>query len=131
MLCFTVLQGQNGWEVTYDPTDICALKGATVEMHCNYKHPSSVEKIVKTFWSKKSYYGDDSDLERGQGYLDRVRYYCNNKYCTLRIRKLRESDAAVYKFRFITNQQTWKYTGEPGVTLEFVTGNIFTASHSA
>uniref|UniRef100_A0A3B4UKV6 Ig-like domain-containing protein n=1 Tax=Seriola dumerili TaxID=41447 RepID=A0A3B4UKV6_SERDU len=37
--------------------------------------------------------------------------------CTLRIRDLRESDSAEYKFRITTNQPGGKYKGEPGVTL--------------
>lgn len=129
MLCFTVLQGQNGWEVTYDSTHICALEGATVDIRCNYRYPSSVT-IKKKFWSIKNYYDDDSDLKEEQ-YSGRVKYICGFNDCTLRIKNLRESDAAVYKFRFISYQATGKYTGEPGVTLEFVTGNIFTASHLA
>ncbi|TDH15661.1 hypothetical protein EPR50_G00011620, partial [Perca flavescens] len=40
-----------------------------------------------------------------------------NKDCTLTIRNLRQIDSAVYKFRFITNLSTGKYTGYPGVTL--------------
>uniref|UniRef100_A0A668RLJ4 B-cell receptor CD22 n=1 Tax=Oreochromis aureus TaxID=47969 RepID=A0A668RLJ4_OREAU len=50
-------------------------------------------------------------------YTGRVEYRSNQKDCTLRITELRESDSAVYKFRFITNQQRGSYTGSPGVTL--------------
>ncbi|CAL8240712.1 unnamed protein product, partial [Gadus morhua 'NCC'] len=37
--------------------------------------------------------------------------------CTLRIKDLRQSDSAVYKFRFTTNQPGGEYTEDPGVTL--------------
>ncbi|CAL8240406.1 unnamed protein product [Gadus morhua 'NCC'] len=37
--------------------------------------------------------------------------------CALRIRDLRRSDSAVYKFRFTTNQPGVEHTGEPGVKL--------------
>lgn len=125
-----MLQGQNGWEVTYDSTHICALIGATVELRCNYRYPSSLT-IKKKFWSIKNYYGDDSDLREEQQYSDRVNLMHGINDCTLRIENLRESDSVVYKFRLISNRAIGKYTGEPGVTLESVTGNIFTASHLA
>ncbi|CAL8291852.1 unnamed protein product [Gadus morhua 'NCC'] len=41
---------------------------------------------------------------------------CHGK-CSLRINDLRQSDSAVYKFRFTTNLPGGKYTGDPGVTL--------------
>ncbi|XP_075939068.1 uncharacterized protein LOC142940066 [Anarhichas minor] len=46
---------------------------------------------------------------------------CYEKWCTLIITDLRESDSAEYKFKFTTNQPDEKYTGSPGVTLS-VTG---------
>ncbi|XP_039469514.1 B-cell receptor CD22-like isoform X2 [Oreochromis aureus] len=48
-------------------------------------------------------------------YAGRVSYSTQRKSCTLTIRDLRESDSAVYKFRFETDQK--HFTGLPGVTL--------------
>ncbi|KAL7405034.1 hypothetical protein ABVT39_022696 [Epinephelus coioides] len=61
---------------------------------------------------------DPVDLTTDPQYSGRVQYDCDKirNYCTLRITDLRESDSAVYKFRFTTNQLS-AYTGEPGVTL--------------
>uniref|UniRef100_A0A669EDJ7 B-cell receptor CD22 n=1 Tax=Oreochromis niloticus TaxID=8128 RepID=A0A669EDJ7_ORENI len=56
-------------------------------------------------------------MKSDSDYTGRVEYRSNQKDCTLRITELRESDSAVYKFRFITNQQGGSYTGSPGVTL--------------
>ncbi|XP_078022748.1 hemicentin-1-like [Epinephelus lanceolatus] len=126
VLCVTVIQGQNGWGVTYSPTKICAVKGSTVEIHCRYTYPSSTTgpqiTVEKTFWFTKVNGRDPVDLTTDPQYSGRVQYDCDKirNYCTLRITDLRESDSAEYKFRFTTNQPNG-YTGSPGVTLS-VTG---------
>ena len=128
MLCVTVVQGQNGWGVTYTSTHICALKGSTVDINCTYRYPSMINNVDtavdETFWFTKLSNNEPVDLRTDSEYADRVQYHCDKKNCTLRITDLRERDSAEYKFRFITNQPGGKYTGLPGVTLT-VTGNIF------
>ncbi|KAL7404084.1 hypothetical protein ABVT39_009245 [Epinephelus coioides] len=119
-LVLVMIQGQNGWGVTYTSTEICAVKGSTVEIHCSYRYPSRINgldtKVEKAFWfiEKKNV-----DLKDDPQYSGRVQYDCDEieTDCTLKITNLRESDSAVYKFRFITNQPGGRYTGEPGVTL--------------
>uniref|UniRef100_A0A4W6EJT1 Ig-like domain-containing protein n=1 Tax=Lates calcarifer TaxID=8187 RepID=A0A4W6EJT1_LATCA len=118
VLCVTVVQGQNGWGVTYTSTEICALKGSTVDIHCTYSHPSPSATAEKRFWFTKNQYGKFVDLKTDTNYLDRVYYDCKNKNCTLTITDLRESDSAEYKFRFILN--SIGYTGSPGVILHMV-----------
>ncbi|XP_062282322.1 myelin-associated glycoprotein-like [Scomber scombrus] len=114
----SVVQGQNDWGVTYTPTKICALKGSTVDISCTYRYPSWINYVEKTFWyTKKIINKEPVDLKTDSEYRGRVQYHCNKNDCTLRITDLRESDSAVYKFRFITNQDRGRYTGEPGVTL--------------
>uniref|UniRef100_A0A4W6EH38 B-cell receptor CD22 n=1 Tax=Lates calcarifer TaxID=8187 RepID=A0A4W6EH38_LATCA len=105
----------NGWGVTYTSTEICALKGSTVDIHCTYSHPSPSATAEKRFWFTKNQYGKFVDLKTDTNYLDRVYYDCKNKNCTLTITDLRESDSAEYKFRFILN--SIGYTGSPGVIL--------------
>ncbi|XP_038561244.1 sialoadhesin-like [Micropterus salmoides] len=116
-----VVQSQNGWGVTYTPTQICALKGSTVDINCTYTYPSSLNnhdtKVQETFWFTKESNNVYVGLKTDPEYSGRVEYICQNKRCTLRITDLRESDSAEYKFRFITNQELGKYTGLPGVTL--------------
>uniref|UniRef100_A0A7N6BWS7 B-cell receptor CD22 n=1 Tax=Anabas testudineus TaxID=64144 RepID=A0A7N6BWS7_ANATE len=114
----TVVKSQNGWGVTYrKPTEICALKGSTVTISCTYGYPYTVERVDKTLWFTKESNNVHVDLRSDPDYSDRVEYQCENKACTLTIRDLRETDSATYKFRFITNLETGRYTGEPGVTL--------------
>uniref|UniRef100_A0A3B4WAF6 Immunoglobulin domain-containing protein n=1 Tax=Seriola lalandi dorsalis TaxID=1841481 RepID=A0A3B4WAF6_SERLL len=112
----------------YPHTRICASKGSTVEIHCSYRYPSRINghytTVKKTFWFTKRI-NDAVDLRTDSDYRGRVEYNCRTgNICTLTIRDLRESDSAVYKFRFTTNRGG-KYKGEPGVTLS-VTGNVFT-----
>uniref|UniRef100_A0A671W0D5 Immunoglobulin domain-containing protein n=1 Tax=Sparus aurata TaxID=8175 RepID=A0A671W0D5_SPAAU len=128
VFCVTVLQGQNDWGVTYSSTEICALKGSTVEINCTYTYPSRLfgrdNEVKETFWLTKLSGNTPVDLRTDSDYQDRVEYSCSEKSCTLRITDLRESDSAEYQFMFITKQPDGRYTGSPGVTLR-VTGNIF------
>ncbi|CAB1440038.1 unnamed protein product, partial [Pleuronectes platessa] len=59
----------------------------------------------------------DSGTVTDPEYSGRVENLCGNNKCTLRISNLRESDSAVYKFRFTTNQPTGSLTGSAAVTL--------------
>lgn len=63
------------------------------------------------------------DLISDKNYNGRVEYLSGYNNCTLRIKDLRKSDSAVYKFRFTTNQHTGRFKGDHGVRL-FVTGNV-------
>uniref|UniRef100_A0A3Q1GYQ6 B-cell receptor CD22 n=1 Tax=Anabas testudineus TaxID=64144 RepID=A0A3Q1GYQ6_ANATE len=116
-----LVQGQNDWGVTYTSTQICGIKGSTVDIHCYYTYPSKVNKQVinvqKTLWFTKGNNNEPVDLRTDSDYIGRVTYQCVDKACTLKITDLRQRDSAVYKFRFITNHPDGKYTVEPGVTL--------------
>ncbi|KAG9332062.1 hypothetical protein JZ751_016195 [Albula glossodonta] len=95
--------GLNGWRVTYTPERICALKGSTVDMPCTYSYPRG---------------HSPEDLSQSPQYRGRVEYrgnYYND--CGLRITGLTESDSVTYRFRFLTNYERGKFTGQPGVTL--------------
>uniref|UniRef100_A0A3B4XU37 B-cell receptor CD22 n=1 Tax=Seriola lalandi dorsalis TaxID=1841481 RepID=A0A3B4XU37_SERLL len=100
---------------------ICALEGSTVAINSFFSYPSTIKEVSTTvqdtFWFRKEIDGVYSDLRRVPAYSHRATYHCNNRKCTLTIENLMKSDSGVYKFRFITNQQGGKYTGEPGVTL--------------
>ncbi|XP_078022740.1 B-cell receptor CD22-like [Epinephelus lanceolatus] len=122
LLSVSVIQGQDDWGVTYTSTEICAVKGSTVEIHCSYRYPSRINgpdtKVEKAFWFIEKKNVANVYLKDDPQYLGRVQYDRDEikTDCTLRITDLRESDSAVYKFRFITNHPN-AYTGEPGVTL--------------
>ncbi|XP_028421240.1 B-cell receptor CD22-like [Perca flavescens] len=113
----TLIQGQIGWGVTYTSTQICAVKGSTVNIPCSYTYPSAVGGVDTTVEQRFWFIQQFVDLTTDSEYSGRVQYHSENKDCTLRISDLRERDSAVYKFRFITNHLTGKYTGSPGVSL--------------
>ncbi|XP_014890057.1 carcinoembryonic antigen-related cell adhesion molecule 1-like [Poecilia latipinna] len=115
-----VEQTYSSWGVTYGSQYICALKGSTVRMSCMYRHPSQEGNIkisvTQTFWFAKTDEGP-VDVKTQEEYADRLEYSSSKKNCTLTIRDVKESDSAVYKFRFITSRSGGSYTGEPGVVL--------------
>ncbi|XP_029284190.1 B-cell receptor CD22-like isoform X4 [Cottoperca gobio] len=118
LLSVQVIQGQSGWGVTYTSTEICAVTGSTVVMSCSYRYPSSRTYYVeRTFWFTKEKDGEPVDLRSDSQYAGRVQYSDSNNFCTLRIRDVRESDSADYKFSIITTHPGGSFTGSPGVTL--------------
>ncbi|CAK6975682.1 hemicentin-1-like isoform X3, partial [Scomber scombrus] len=116
-----LVQAQDDWGVTYTSTQICALKGSTVDINCTYSYPSRISNVNtavdKTLWFTKGSNNKPVDLRTDSEYADRVQYHCDKKNCSLTITDLRERDSAEYKFRFTTNQPGGKYTASPGVTL--------------
>uniref|UniRef100_A0A8C7MJR6 Ig-like domain-containing protein n=1 Tax=Oncorhynchus kisutch TaxID=8019 RepID=A0A8C7MJR6_ONCKI len=115
--CVSVVLSQKGWSVTYTTQSICTLKGSTVEMSCSYTYPSGT--VTTTFWFTKKYAVENYvNLRNDSNYKGRVTYRSDKMNGhNLTITDLRESDSAMYKFRFITDQTGGKYTGDPGVTL--------------
>ncbi|XP_029948724.1 uncharacterized protein LOC115389474 [Salarias fasciatus] len=109
------------WEVNYPETEICALKGSTVEISCSYRYPTRIEnhetRVEHTFWFREEHNDVLLDLKNDWKYSSRVRYEGSEKNCTLIISNLTETDSAEYKFRFITNHRRGKFTGSPGVKL--------------
>ena len=84
----------NGDGVTYSSTEICALKGSTVDISCSYRYPSSVKRAENRFWFRTVQNENYVDLKNEARYLSCVQYNCGNNDCTLRITDLRESDSA-------------------------------------
>uniref|UniRef100_A0A4W6EJW2 Ig-like domain-containing protein n=1 Tax=Lates calcarifer TaxID=8187 RepID=A0A4W6EJW2_LATCA len=121
LLTVSVVQGQDGWGVTYTSTKICAFKGSTVDIHCTYTYPprinDQITAVKETYWFTKKRNKEPVDLRTDSDYTGRVQYHCAENSCTLTITDLRESDSAEYKFRFITNQDGGCFTGSPGVTV--------------
>ncbi|XP_035282773.1 B-cell receptor CD22-like [Anguilla anguilla] len=91
-------------------------------MRCTYSYPSR-HAVQKTFWFIHwNSLQEPEDLSQDPEYSHRVEYLGNqNNDCTFRINQLKESDSAIYCFRFLTNIQDGKYFGQPGVSLT-VTG---------
>ncbi|CAL8349311.1 unnamed protein product [Arctogadus glacialis] len=113
LLSVPALQGNDGWAVTYQASNnVCALRGSTVDIYCNYKFPYAytVEKIL---WFT-TIHNEPVDLKDDTDYTGRVEYSCFRhscyRYsgctgtCKLKIKDLRQSDSAEYKFRITTNK---------------------------
>uniref|UniRef100_A0AAZ3RLD8 Ig-like domain-containing protein n=1 Tax=Oncorhynchus tshawytscha TaxID=74940 RepID=A0AAZ3RLD8_ONCTS len=116
-----VVLGQDGWSVTYTTHSICTLKGSTVELSCSYTYPSGYT-VTTTYWFNKYDAVGPVSLSDDPDYKGLVTYRKDKENGhTLTITDLRESDSATYKFRFTDQTGTWRYTGDPGVTLS-VTG---------
>ncbi|XP_033985841.1 uncharacterized protein LOC117482005 [Trematomus bernacchii] len=141
LLSVSVVQGQDGWGVAYSSTEICAVKGSTVEIRCSYTYPSPwrgrVNTVEKTFWFTKKKDGERVDLTTVSEYAGRVEDLCEKNICTLRIRNLTESDSAEYMFRCskaslcVTNY-TWYKEDEnsPKASGQIFTITDFRAEHS-
>uniref|UniRef100_A0A3Q0T1L0 B-cell receptor CD22 n=1 Tax=Amphilophus citrinellus TaxID=61819 RepID=A0A3Q0T1L0_AMPCI len=112
-----LILGQNGWSVTYTSTQICALKGSTVDMRCSYSYPSTVHNITPTVQDRFWFVKNNEKPVHLKSHSHRFEYRFHENDCTLRITGLRERDSAEYKFRFKTNQDGGSFTGSPGVTL--------------
>uniref|UniRef100_UPI0037E74EE8 B-cell receptor CD22-like n=1 Tax=Semicossyphus pulcher TaxID=241346 RepID=UPI0037E74EE8 len=121
LLVVPVVQGETDWRVTYSSTQICALKGSTVDIPCTYTYPSTIDnrntRVQSRLWFAKEYYYEPVDVRTDSDYTGRVQYLFHENDCTLRITDLRESDSAEYKFRFTTNQPGGSFSGSPGVSL--------------
>ncbi|XP_064813956.1 sialoadhesin-like [Oncorhynchus masou masou] len=116
-----VVLGQDGWSVTYTTQSICTLKGSTVELTCSYTYPRG-HTVTTTYWFNKYDAVGPVSLSDDPDYKGRVTYREDEENGhTQTITDLRESDSATYKFRFTDQTGTWRYTGDPGVTLS-VTG---------
>ncbi|KAK0143748.1 Sialoadhesin [Merluccius polli] len=136
-LFFTVLQGNDDWTVTCTSSNVCSVRGSTVDISCTFKYPEKQHDlsttVLETLWfTKEDRNQKPVDLLSDADYTGRVESSCGeiscfwsscNRKCTLSIRDLRQSDSAVYNFRFKTNQPGGEHTANPGVALT-VTGTL-------
>lgn len=126
LLCsVTVAQSASGLKCI--STNVCALRGSTVDIRCFYRKPSAVKRSpVKTeriMWFTAVQVQEPLDLKEDPAYSGRVKYFCDPTTCTLRITALRESDSSVYKFAFRRSKNR-TFSASPGVTLS-VTSSRF------
>ncbi|XP_078138660.1 B-cell receptor CD22-like [Centroberyx gerrardi] len=79
LLSVPVVQGQDDWGVTYTSTEICALKGSTVDIRCTYRYPYSLNRLTttveKTLWFTKLEGDKYVDLRTDSEYEGRVEYH--------------------------------------------------------
>ncbi|XP_026107239.1 B-cell receptor CD22-like [Carassius auratus] len=111
------------WGVRYRPSHICALKGSTVTVYCNYTYPTCGYRIRKVFWTKTNEYEDSyeaeyTDLSKDPEYSQRLQYLGDkHNNCTIRLSHVTQKDSQNYYFRFITNKHREELFGNPGVSL--------------
>ncbi|CAL8398870.1 unnamed protein product [Arctogadus glacialis] len=132
LLLIPALQSKADWKVTYKSSHICASKGSTVNINCTYEYPFIKSKSqsssinLESLWFTKIDRNDPVNIEKETDYKGWVKYSCGKNQCTrskcsgactLRIRDLKPSDSAEYKFWITTAQTDWGSTGSPGVNL--------------
>ncbi|XP_067298563.1 B-cell receptor CD22-like [Pseudorasbora parva] len=105
------------WDVIYETTSICALKGSSVNMSCTYRYPQEYN-LIDTYWIKKPDEGINS-LKDYHEYKDRVEYIEDrqNKTAILRLHNVTENDEKEYCFRLITTTERQKWIGQEGIQL--------------
>lgn len=110
----------SSWMVEYPQKETCALKGSSVILPCYYHYPESlVVEGVK--WGHKENFFDGPfiyDSELNQTWSRFTYSGDKNHNCSLRIDQVEDGDAGKFAFRFITNSDDGKFTGEEGTMLK-------------
>ncbi|XP_076869421.1 uncharacterized protein LOC143519648 isoform X2 [Brachyhypopomus gauderio] len=122
------------WRVQY-PDTVCAYRGSSVVLSCNYHYPAMVE-VQEVYWcsAKKNkdcryppYVYDNTTNQSSEDF----KYIGDKKSnCTLLISNVQLNYTGEYKFRFITNKEGGKWTGDPGVILQVTELSVIKSSGS-
>ncbi|XP_036412881.1 carcinoembryonic antigen-related cell adhesion molecule 5-like [Colossoma macropomum] len=106
------------WSVKYNQQEICALKGSTVFMNGTYTHPEHLT-VRAAFWFIDPVKGVKlTDLIKDPDYSGRVEYLTDEqKHFSLKLSDVMKKEEHDYVFRIITNEETGKWWGKPGVQL--------------
>ncbi|KAB5532834.1 hypothetical protein PHYPO_G00124710 [Pangasianodon hypophthalmus] len=121
-----VLSQSSGWGVNYPNNLICGVRGFSVSIPCSYYYPTSnpnIQVTQKLWCSMNTNTGRCTDppyvYDSSSNTKSDFEYAGDDKSnCTLLIHNLQSSYSGKYKFRFITNVDSGKWTGEPGVILQ-------------
>lgn len=112
--------------MVYADKNVCAVRNAAAVFQCSFTYPPGyIVKEVK--WAR----GEHENFYYGPFLFDTIKNKSSKfeyigdtiQNCSLKIHQAEQSDAGQYAFRFITNIETGKYTGEEGPVLE-VTGTF-------
>ncbi|XP_064155949.1 B-cell receptor CD22-like isoform X3 [Anguilla rostrata] len=118
-LALLILPGVLGddWGVWTPKTPICAVRGSTVVIPCNYSYPDKNMTVENVIWCKpetcSDYHVDNGSAnDVTSQFKGRAEYLGDKKNnCTLKIKDLRYEDSGSYWFRF-ESQGKNKWTGE-------------------
>ncbi|XP_048876254.1 sialoadhesin-like isoform X9 [Brienomyrus brachyistius] len=119
----TLMVDDDAWTVHYTERNLCAARGSTVFIQCEYEYPEPY-KVNSSMWSRndvdctgKPYVYHSNNADISAEYTGRAELLGNSvRNCTLQIKNIRKTDAGEYRFRFVTNR--CEKCGGPGVTLQ-------------
>ncbi|XP_062841887.1 uncharacterized protein LOC134301215 [Trichomycterus rosablanca] len=116
-----VLTQSSNWTVFY-PESLCAVRGFSATIPCNYSYPPNLQVVEMTWSSERPnqichsvspVYNSKSNVTS-----DFVYGGDDKSNCTLVIQNVKFNYSKQYCFTFITNLTTGKWTGRFGVTLQ-------------
>ncbi|XP_060756451.1 myelin-associated glycoprotein-like [Neoarius graeffei] len=120
-----VFTQQKDWGVEYPDSQICAVRGFSVSIPCNYYYPpQQIYQVVEKLWCSMN---SNTDKCLNPPYVYDSSSNTNSDFeyagddksnCTLLIHNLQFSYSGEYRFRFITDNPDDRYTGVPGATLQ-------------
>uniref|UniRef100_A0A3B3CC84 Ig-like domain-containing protein n=1 Tax=Oryzias melastigma TaxID=30732 RepID=A0A3B3CC84_ORYME len=103
------------WTVNCFPKRICALKGSSLNISCEYSHPQHQQLIMKR-WFKIN----RNINQKGEEIIEKknkVKFYDSPNKHNLRFEKLSKSDSGEYVFEIGENSNDLKESTFPEVTL--------------
>uniref|UniRef100_UPI003AAF1405 B-cell receptor CD22-like isoform X1 n=1 Tax=Centroberyx gerrardi TaxID=166262 RepID=UPI003AAF1405 len=121
----------DGFSVTFENPNPCALRGSSVEFRCSYEYPDG-EVVNKTSWSKgatKDGRWTRTELSSLPSYQSRVEYLGDQQHnCSLAIYDLQDNDTGYYYFRFDTHDYGWRSKGSVYLSLAEPTASVYPES---
>ncbi|XP_050986273.1 uncharacterized protein LOC127177825 isoform X1 [Labeo rohita] len=111
------------WRVNYS-SPICAARGSNVTTDCTFTYPRK-QRVQQVRWcSMKSNHDQkcmngpyvyDSEANNNQNNFQYIGDKTSN--CSLLISNINQTHSGEYKFKFITNDNEGRWTGDPGVEI--------------
>ncbi|XP_042171360.1 sialoadhesin isoform X2 [Oncorhynchus tshawytscha] len=104
------------WLVTYQPKEICAVRGSSVVISCTFHYPDKLDNknltVEKVMWSqgRKQFFDGPFITESNNRTHTGTKFeYVGNKVhnCSLQIHQVEQRDSGEYAFRFETNNGNW------------------------
>ncbi|XP_053530763.1 uncharacterized protein LOC108256269 isoform X2 [Ictalurus punctatus] len=119
-----VLTQDRGLGVKYPDNPICAVRGFSVSIPCSYFYPQHNYQVTQKLWCSMNsntdvcinppYVYDSASITTSD-----FEYAGDDKSdCTLLIHNVQFSYSGEYRFRFITNVPSGRFTGVPGPILQ-------------
>ncbi|GAA6066561.1 basigin-like [Tachysurus ichikawai] len=120
-----VFTQDSDWGVKYPDKPICAVKRFSVSIPCYYSFPTKGYRVVQKLWCSMNSNTDQCvnppyvyDSLLNTNHSDFEFAGDDKSDCTLLIHNVQFNYSGVYRFRFITDVEKGRWTGEPGATLQ-------------